>query len=346
LVLARISGPSLPTICVDPRRVFTRRLLTNLLNTTMTKPSNNIMPGGKTDEETDEEPEDDVSADRSEANEEEIVRLKQQLTDQQNQRARFERQVKRLETKLETSEETCEDLKRKHEKCEATRVAEGKKLKADLKVLKLKETSALNVASTSSKVLDDVSKEVIRNKSVCIRDLQKQIADQAKTINKGKDLQEKVDTLKAKVVDLTKAKTKWGNEKKKISKTNAILKKKVNAQVKAKYAHQEKMAQLALEAKQVILDTSRQRQGMVTERNQAIQEGKRDLIELNFAMRDGAKVKDLERKEEAKAKKTKAHADRIQVVSSEMLRTNRINGGSFPNAGHSFQEVSAAERVQ
>ena len=57
-------------------------------------------------------------------------------------------------------------------------------------------------------------------------------------------------------------------------------------------------------------------------------------------MRNKAKENDISRKEENQREKTKQHADRIQIVSSEMLRTNRLNGGSFPNPGLGFQEVS------
>jgi hypothetical protein len=53
------------------------------------------------------------------------------------------------------------------------------------------------------------------------------------------------------------------------------------------------------------------------------------------------KIADLKRKEDAKAKKLKTHAERIQVVSSDMLRTSRLNGGSFPSPALNVQEAHA-----
>ena len=54
----------------------------------MTKPSNDITPGGKTDEDTDEEPQLEVSSDRWPLREEEIFRLKHQLTIERQNSAR------------------------------------------------------------------------------------------------------------------------------------------------------------------------------------------------------------------------------------------------------------------
>jgi len=316
----------------------------------MTKPSNNITPGGKTDEDTDEEPQLEVLPDRWPLNEEEIFRLKQQLTTERQKNARYRTQVTNLKNKLATSEATREateaDLKRKCDTANANRRSQCKKLKADISVLELKETSALSVATTSSKIVDGATKGVIREKSTFIRKLQKEVAEQLVAIEKGKVVKENLALLKVKAQDLKEHNTELEKEIKKISKNNDSLSKKIDDQVGAKYAHQLRMAEIKLEAKQVGLDSTKHRQGMAIERNKSLHEGKRDLINLTFEMRGRAKEADLTRKEENLKKKTKQHADRIQVVSSEMLRTNRLNGGSFPNPGLSFQEVSAApERV-
>ena len=65
------------------------------------------------------------------------------------------------------------------------------------------------------------------------------------------------------------------------------------------------------------------------------------MAKYNFKKRDAFKIADQKRKEDAKTKKAKTHADRIQVVSSDMLRTSRLNGGSFPSLGLTLQEVYA-----
>jgi ribosomal protein L18E len=86
--------------------------------------------------------------------------LQQQSTDEKKNRNRAERQLERLKTMLSASEAACDDLKRKHE----TRLAQNKKLRAEVSVLKLKETGAVAAALTSSKILDDASKTAIRTK--------------------------------------------------------------------------------------------------------------------------------------------------------------------------------------
>jgi hypothetical protein len=52
------------------------------------------------------------------------------------------------------------------------------------------------------------------------------------------------------------------------------------------------------------------------------------------------KEKNLQRKEVIKEKQSKQVAQRLQVVSSDMLRTNHINRGAIPNPRLIFQEVS------
>jgi hypothetical protein len=52
-------------------------------------------------------------------------------------------------------------------------------------------------------------------------------------------------------------------------------------------------------------------------------------------------MKELQRKEEIKEKKSKNVAEQLQVVSSDMISCiNLINRGVFPNPSLSLQEVS------
>ena len=193
----------------------------------MTKPSNNITPGGKTDEETDEEPQLGGSSDRWPMNEEEIFRLKHQLTIERQKSARYRTQVTNLKQKLATSEATSEatkaDLKRKYDTSQANRLAQCKKLKADISVLQLKGTSALNVASTSSKVVDEATKGVIRDKSDFIRKLQRQAVELQGVINNGKVVKENFDLLKVEQKALKKKVTKLDKENKNFQEQRCII---------------------------------------------------------------------------------------------------------------------------
>jgi hypothetical protein len=327
-----------PRFCVEPRRVLTCRLLTNLLSAAMMKPSNNNSPGGnqtETDEDTDEERQDDGWPNGSHPRSAINVDLKQQLTDERKKRVRAERAAAGLKTKLQTSEVARARL-------EATRVASCKKLRGEISPLKLKETAAVTAASTSSKILDHASKEVISSKSECIRDLRKQIAEQLKMISNGKALQQgKVDRLKAKLEAFVKEKSAWTKEKKRVSKSNLSLEKNLDRQTTAKYAHQQKMAEIALDGKRVGLEQSKQCQVNADDKQKTIIEGKKELVRFNHKKRDKSKIADLKRKEDEKAKKLKTHAERIQVVSSDMLRTSRLNGGSFPSPALNLQEAYA-----
>jgi hypothetical protein len=303
----------------------------------MMKPSNNNSPGGnqtETDEDTDEERQDDGWPNGSHPRSAINVDLKQQLTEERKKRVRAERAAAELKTKLQTSEVARARL-------EATRVASCKKLRGEISLLKLKETAAVTAASTSSKILDDASKEVIVSKSKCIRDLRKQVAEQLKTISNGKALQAKVDRLKAELEAFVKEKSAWTKEKKRVSKSNLSLEKKLDRQTTAKHAHQQKMAEIALDGKRLGLEQSKQRQVHADDKQKTIMEGKKELVRFNHKKRDKSKIADLKRKEDAKAKKLKTHAERIQVVSSDMLRTSRLNGGSFPSPALNVHEAHA-----
>jgi hypothetical protein len=260
--------------------------------------------------------------------------LKQQLTDERKKRVRAERAAAGLKTKLQTSEVARARL-------EATSVASCKKLRGEISLLKLKETAAVIAASNSWKILDDASEEVIISKSKCIRDLRKQVAEQLETIANGKALQGKVDRLKAELEAFVKEKSAWTKEKKRVSKSNLSLEKTLDRQTTAKHAHQQKMAEIALDGKPVGLEQSKQRQVNADNKQKTITEGKKELVRFNHKKRDKSKIADLKRKEDAKAKKLKTHAERIQVVSSDMLRTSRLNGGSFPSPAPTVQEAHA-----
>jgi hypothetical protein len=304
----------------------------------MMKPSNNNSPGGnqtETDEDTDEELQDDVRPNGSSYSRSAInVDLQQKLTDERKKRFRAERATAGLKTKLETSEAARVRLK-------ATREASNKKLRGDISVLKLKESAAVTAASNSSRILGHASKEAISSKSKCIRDLRKQILEQVKVISTVKALQAKIDRLQAEVQGLNVEKSLWTKEKKNISKSNQSLEKKLDMQMTAKFAHQLKMAEIALDGKRLGLEQTKQRQINLEDRQKTVLEGKKELARFSFKKRDESKIADQQRKEDAKSKKAKTHADRLQVVSSEMLRNTRLNGGSFPSPGLNIGEAYA-----
>jgi hypothetical protein len=76
---------------------------------------------------------------------------------------------------------------------------------------------------------------------------------------------------------------------------------------------------------------------------EAVQQRK-EFQTWTYAQRGLQKEKELQRKEKIEEKKNKKVAERLQVISSDMLRTNRISGGAFPNPGLSLQEVSHLSR--
>jgi hypothetical protein len=119
-------------------------------------------------------------------------------------------------------------LKTKHEHCkakleasEATRIAASKKHKSEIEGLKIMEKSALDAASTSSKLVDDTLKEVIGSKADKIREMRRQISDLTKEVKDGKALQVKVGRLKSEVEILTKEKSALFQEKSSLSTNKA-----------------------------------------------------------------------------------------------------------------------------
>jgi hypothetical protein len=306
-----------------------------LFNATMTKPRNNnptVDKSPTSDEDTDEETQDDGlpngSSDRSGTNEQETVRLLEKLTAERKKRYALKQSVKRLRERIQT--------------CNATRLATAKKLKGQLDGMKIKEQSAVDAASTSSKIVDDATKEAIGTKSERIRDQRKEISDLKKQVNNSKALQEKVDRLKADVNALITEKNAWKKERQALSRDVKSLKTKVSDQAGAKYAHQQKMAEIALEGKHVVLEQGKQKQANLEARNRDEIENKKEYKTWTIEQGEIQKDNAIKRKDAAKDKKTKQVADRLQVVSSDMLRTNqqKINGGAFPSPGTSLQEVS------
>jgi hypothetical protein len=60
----------------------------------------------------------------------------------------------------------------------------------------MKEKAAIDAASTSSKLVDDATKEVMGSKAEKIREMQKQILDLTREVKARNALQAKVDQLK------------------------------------------------------------------------------------------------------------------------------------------------------
>jgi hypothetical protein len=81
-------------------------------------------------------------------------------------------------------------------------------------------------------------------------------------------------------------------------------------------------------------------------KNKEALQQRKEFQTWTYAQRGLQKEQELQRKEEIKEKKSKKVAERLQVDSSDMLRTNRINGGAFPNPGLTLQEVSNLSRCR
>jgi hypothetical protein len=100
------------------------------------------------------------------------------------------------------------------------------------------------------------------------------------------------------------------------------------------------MAEIALKGKEVLLAQGQQRKLNLEAKSKEILQQRKDFQSWTYEQRGLQKEKDLQRKEEIKEKKTKKVADRLQIVSGEMLRTNRLNGGAFPTPALRLEEVS------
>jgi hypothetical protein len=306
----------------------------------MTTPNNNIPPDGnhrKTVDDIDSEPVDDRTghqmSERSTPNEKKTVHLEQLLTIEIKKSALSQ-------IRAAAAAKTIKSLKGRLQSSDASHIAAIKRLKGHIAGLKIREKSALEAASTSSKIVDDATKEVIGNKAGCIRDLRKEIVSLQKQIRDGSGLERQVSRLNSDIIALVKEKSELKTLHQNATKEVKLLNKKVNDQTDAKYAHQQKMAEIALEGKQVTLAQGRQKKLNLEAKNQKVLQQRKEFQTWTYAQRGLQKEKELLRKEELKDKKSKKVAERLQVVSSDMLRTNRINGGAFPNPGLSLQEVS------
>jgi hypothetical protein len=140
---------------------------------------------------------------------------------------------------------------------------------------------------------------------------------------------------------LTKEKSALALEKASLSRANKIFKKQVHLQLVLKFEHQEKMAEFTLQVKQVALEQTIMKQKHSEEKSPVELLAKNFFQTWNYQQREIQKEKQEERKEATKDKKAKKVADRLQIVSSDMLRTNQINGGTFPSPGLTLQQVSS-----
>jgi vacuolar-type H+-ATPase subunit H len=137
--------------------------------------------------------------------------------------------------------------------CDASHLAAIKRLKGQITGLKIKEKLALEAASTSSKIVDDATKEAIGTKADCIRDTRKAILDLKKQVRDSKGLERQVSRLNSDIVALVKEKSEWKSLHQNLTKEVKLLNKKVNDQTDDKYVHQQKMADITLKGKQVTL---------------------------------------------------------------------------------------------
>jgi hypothetical protein len=120
---------------------------------------------------------------------------------------------------------------------------------------KLKKTVP-DAASTSSKIVDDATKEAIGTKAECIRNMKKEILHLKIQVRDSKGLEGKVSWLNSNIVALVKEKSEWKSLHQNLTKKVKYLNKKVNDQTDAKYAHQQKMTKIALKGKEVTLAAS------------------------------------------------------------------------------------------
>jgi hypothetical protein len=133
----------------------------------MAKPPNNtpsISGSPKTDDDTHEEHQDKVPMNVSfqwlASNQEEIVRLERQITEDRKKWARADVSVSSLKGNIQL-------WLGKLESSEATRLAANKKRKGEIDGLKIEEKAALRAASTSSKLVGDASRDSVFQNVKC-----------------------------------------------------------------------------------------------------------------------------------------------------------------------------------
>jgi hypothetical protein len=101
------------------------------------------------------------------------------------------------------------------------------------------------------------------------------------------------------------------------------------------------MAEFGLQVKQVALEQTILKQKHSEDKSRVELLAKKNIQTWNYQQRENQKEKEEQRKEATKDKKAKKVANSLQIVSSDMLRTNRINGGTFPSPGLTLQQVSS-----
>jgi hypothetical protein len=138
---------------------------------------------------------------------------------------------------------------------------------------------------------------------------------------------------------LSQEKSFWRDEKVRLTRSCKTLQKQVNDQLVPKYKHQQAMAEFGFQVKQVALEQLKLKQKNCNEKSEKDMNAKKEFQTWNFQQRETQKEKESQQREETKDKKAKKVADRLQIVLSEMLRTNRINGGTFPSPGMNLQQV-------
>jgi hypothetical protein len=295
----------------------------------MVTPSDNtrhVVTSLKPQEGIIEEPEDrrffKISSDGVGTKKLETIRLQKQLTDERKKTAR-------AEGRTDEAQKNVQKLKILLESCNATRVGECMKLKGKIAELKIKERLAKGAKLTSFKIVDDVKKQIIGSNANCIQELRKEIYDLQKQVKETKALEGKVDRLKADILRLVQEKNTWVTTHSSISKEVNSLRKIIYDQVLAKYAHQQKMAKIALKGKEVLLAQGQQRKLNLEAKNKEILEQRKEFQTWTYEQRGLQKEKDLQRKEEIKDKKTKKVANHLQIVSGECFVRTGSTGGCF-----------------
>jgi len=310
----------------------------------MTEPSNNNPPfgdlpkqGAGTHEEHLGQRSSDISFTSDVTKEQEIDRLVKEL-------AVAKKKLALVATQATTRGQNVKALKDSIKLANETYASTTRRLKAEIDGLKIAKKSIQSAFSNSTKIASDASKELVSKNKKEVLDHRRKVLGLERQISGGIPLrvraEKKSERLAAEVNVLQAEKIAWVKREKFLSRKIVAFKKKDTEQVKVKYSHQLQMAEIALQSKQVTLAQAKQKQANVGTRNMEMLEQRKAYSTWNYEQRDIAKVKDIERKEELKDLKTQKVWKRLQIVPSDMIRTNQLNGGSFPSPALSLQNVS------
>jgi uncharacterized protein (DUF849 family) len=160
------------------------------------------------------------------------------------------------------------------------------------------------------------AKQSLSSKSDTIRGLRKDILDKARVLKDGIALQFKVAKFNDDLNSITKEKNDRMRLKTVLNKTIKTLEAKVNDQAEAKYAHQLKMAEVSLKAKQVTLEMSIQRGANSQLKTLDDLAQKMKYQTCNYSQKEIQKGNETRRKEATRDSKAKKVAARLQIVSS------------------------------